>query len=246
MNLASILFQVTVYKGALMSAGFVFGMKHALDADHLAAVSTIVSEKRSWLSSSLVGGLWGIGHTISLFAAGIVVLLLKIPIGPRLESALEMCVGVMLIGLGANAVIKVLRGGQLHLHQHRHGGKTHLHPHTHEPGQAHDGAEASHHSAVSRRPLWIGMVHGLAGSAALMLLVLSTIQSPAIGLLYITVFGVGSVGGMMLMSLLLSLPFHLTSNRFHRANLTARILAGAFSIGFGFLIIWEKGGELMS
>ncbi len=239
----------SAYSLALLGTGFVFGLKHALDADHLAAVSTIVSERKSWLSSSLVGGLWGIGHTASLLLAGVVVLLLKIPISERLESGLEMCVGLMLVGLGLNALMKLARGGKLHLHQHAHGGHLHVHPHLHNPteAKAHTTQDESHHGyKIGQRPLWIGMLHGLAGSAALLMFgLLTTIQSPALGMLYIVIFGVGSIGGMMLMSLLMSLPFHLTAHRFTQINWLARVVAGIFSIGFGLLMLWEKGGELL-
>lgn len=239
----------TAYSLALLGTGFVFGLKHALDADHLAAVSTIVSERKTWWSSSLVGGLWGIGHTVSLLLAGIVVLWLKIPISERVESALEFCVGLMLVGLGVNALVKLARGGKLHLHPHEHGDHQHIHPHLHDKvaAQKHAPQDKSHHGyKIGQRPLWIGMLHGLAGSAALMLLVLSTIQSPLIGFLYIAVFGFGSIGGMMLMSSLLSLPFHLTADRFTKWNVVARVLAGVFSIGFGLLMLWEKGRDLMA
>ncbi len=236
----------TAYSLALLGTGFVFGLKHALDADHLAAVSTIVSERKTWWSSSLVGGLWGLGHTASLLVAGVVVLWLKIPISARVESGLEFCVGLMLIGLGLNALVKLARGGKLHWHPHEHGGHQHLHPHLHDKTAAtnHSSRDTSHHGyKIGRRPLWIGMLHGLAGSAALMLLVLSTIQSALVGFLYIAVFGIGSIGGMMLMTSLLSLPFHLTANRFTKLNWLARVAAGLFSIGFGLFMLWEKGGD---
>ena len=240
----------SAYSLALLGTGFVFGLKHALDADHLAAVSTIVSERKSWLSSSLVGGLWGIGHTASLLMVGVVVLLLKIPITERLASGLEFCVGLMLIGLGLNALVKLARGGKLHLHQHAHGGHLHVHPHLHDKTAAvkHTTQDEAHHGyKIGQRPLWIGMLHGLAGSAALLMFgLLTTIQSPALGLLYIVVFGVGSIGGMMLMSLLMSLPFHLTAHRFTNINMLARVLAGIFSVGFGLLLLWEKGRELLA
>ena len=153
----------------------------------------------------------------------------------------------MLAGLGANALWKLARGGKLHVHQHLHSGHTHFHPHLHDrdDGQMQHG-ESHHAFRISRRPLSIGMIHGFAGSAALMLLVLSTIESRALGLLYILVFGVGSVGGMMLMSLILSLPFHFTTDRFKRLNWLTRIVAGGFSLGFGVLIIVEKGSALMN
>ena len=228
----------------LLGAGFVFGMKHALEADHLAAVSTIVSERKSWLSSSIIGGLWGLGHTISLFVAGALVLFLKIQISDRTANNLELGVGLMLVGLGLNALWKIRQGNKLHLHQHQHSARVHLHPHFHDQESAsqHSQKEPSHHNyAVGKRPFLIGLVHGLAGSAALMLLVLSSLPTPLLGMIYIAVFGAGSIIGMMLLSSLLGLPFHLTSSRFRLANLSARVLAGIFSVGCGLLIIYEKG-----
>jgi ABC-type nickel/cobalt efflux system permease component RcnA len=225
---------------SLLGIGLVFGLKHALDADHLAAVSTIVSERKSLLSSSLVGGLWGIGHTVSLLAVGVAVILLHIKISERMALALEFCVALMLIGLGANAIYKLARGGRLHLHAHRHGGHTHLHPHIHS-GAPETDPRTHHGFRLGARPFVVGLVHGLAGSAALMLLVLSTISSPLVGLAYIAIFGLGSIGGMILMSALVSLPIHLTASRFRQANLAVRALAGLFSLGFGLFMFYEIG-----
>jgi len=230
--------------------GFGLGLKHATDADHLAAVSTIVSERKSLLSSSLVGGLWGIGHTISLFIAGIAVILLHIKISERASQALEFGVAIMLIWLGVNALRKLASGGQLHLHQHHHGNHMHTHPHIHNELDKHVGSpEADQHkhhgfrlgSQLNKRPLFVGMVHGLAGSAALMLLVLSTISTPLVGLIYIVVFGIGSIGGMMLMSTLVGLPVHLTATRFTGAHTAMRGLAGLFSLCFGLFMAYEIG-----
>ncbi|HEV2914822.1 MAG TPA: hypothetical protein VGX92_16205 [Pyrinomonadaceae bacterium] len=229
---------------SVLAFGFVLGLKHAIEADHLAAVSTIVSERRSLLSSSLVGGLWGVGHTISLLFAGILVIVFHFEIGERAALALEFCVGLMLVALGLNALRKLVRGGRVHLHVHRHGGRAHVHPHMHDDGGSPDAEDPhTHHGLrlVGVRPLLVGMVHGLAGSAALMLLVLSTINAPLIGLVYIMVFGVGSIGGMMMMSALVSLPLYLTAARFNRANLTVRGLAGLFSLSFGLFMIYEIG-----
>jgi MFS family permease len=230
----------TVSTASVLVLGLVFGLKHAVEADHLAAVSTIVSERKSLLSSSLVGGLWGIGHTISLLIAGVVVILLHIEIGERLALALEFGVALMLITLGANAIRKLARGGRMHFHTHRHGERVHVHPHLHE--HAAEENPATHHGLrLGVRPLIVGMVHGLAGSAALMLLVLSTLPSPLVGMAYIAVFGLGSIGGMMLMSALVSLPLRLTADRFIRANLTVRGLAGLFSLGFGLFMVYQIG-----
>ena len=221
--------------------GFLLGLKHAVEADHLAAVSTIVTERKSLLSSALVGGVWGLGHTISLLVVGVFVLLLDFRISERTESILELFVGGMLIFLGLNVMQKIVRGGTLHLHKHEHGGRAHLHPHLHDEHADADEPHEHHNLSLSPRPLVIGLVHGLAGSAALMLLVLPTIQSTAVGLLYIIIFGVGSIAGMMLMSFLVSLPLQLAALHFNRANLWLRVSAGLFSIGFGLWIVYEKG-----
>ena len=222
----------------VLGFGLIFGLKHAVEADHLAAVSTIVSERKSLLSSVLVGGLWGVGHTISLLIAGVAVILLHVRIGERLALALEFCVALMLIALGANAIRKLRSGSILHFHTHRHGGHLHSHPHFHDPAL---GVETHTHQGFGLRPLLVGLVHGLAGSAALMLLVLSTIPQPVVGLLYIFVFGLGSIGGMMLMSLLVGLPVHLTAGRFARAHWAMRGLAGLFSLSFGLLMAYRIG-----
>jgi sulfite exporter TauE/SafE len=224
----------------VLAFGFVLGLKHAVEADHLAAVSAIVSERKSLWVSSLVGALWGIGHTIALLFAGVVVILFHFEIGERTERALEFAVGLMLIALGANALRKLARGGHVHLHAHRHGGREHIHPHVHDG--APDPDPHTHHGLrLGPRPLLVGMVHGLAGSAALTLLVLSTISSPAVGLLYLVVFGVGSAGGMMLMSALFGLPVYLTAARFTRAHLAVRCLAGLFSLSLGLFTVYEIG-----
>ena len=231
---------ITLSTASVLAFGFVLGLKHAVEVDHLAAVSTIVSERKSLLSSLLVGGLWGVGHTISLLVAGIFVIVLRVEIGERTALALEFLVGLMLVALGANALRKLWRGGHIHLHAHRHGGRAHVHPHIH--GDEPETDTDTHHGfRTNMRPLVVGMIHGLAGSAALMLLVLSTIQKPLVGLAYILVFGVGSIGGMMLMSALVSLPLYLTARRFTRANLMMRGLAGLFSLSFGLFVIYQIG-----
>jgi ABC-type nickel/cobalt efflux system permease component RcnA len=219
--------------------GLGLGLRHALDADHLAAVSAIVSERKNWFSSILIGGLWGVGHTASLLLAGVAVILMKLDIG-RYEKPLEFCVALMLIGLGANVLYKLARGGRIHFHEHTHAGHTHIHPHLHddkpEPTHSHHGLR------LGVRPLIIGMVHGLAGSAALMFAVLFKIkESTALAFSYIIIFGVGSIGGMMLMSLILSLPIHLTSGHLTKTNLAVRALAGCFSLGFGLFMVYQIG-----
>lgn len=223
---------------SILAFGFLLGLKHAVDADHVAAVSTIASEHPSILGSSFVGALWGIGHTISLFIAGAAIVLLHIEVSERISLGLEFVVGVMLIALGANALRKILRGGRVHVHVHQHGGRVHAHPHMHTGTS--DAERSSHHGLkLQRRPIIIGMIHGLAGSGALMLLVLSTIRQPAVALLYVLIFGVGSTGGMMIMSALIGLPAKLTAERFRRANAILRGAAGVFSLALGLFITYQ-------
>jgi sulfite exporter TauE/SafE len=235
-----LLFFSTASSLAILGLGFLLGLKHATEADHLAAVSTIVSERKSLWSSALIGGFWGLGHTISLFIAGIFVLLLNFQISEQTERILEFGVGIMLLLLGLNVLRKLLQGGHLHFHAHEHGTRAHAHPHIH--AQEHADAPDTHHNFnFSPRSIIIGMIHGLAGSAALMLLIIPTIESRAVSLLYIIIFGIGSIGGMMIMSFLVGLPFHFTANRLNRLNYILQSIAGLFSVAWGLFIIYEKG-----
>lgn len=224
---------------AVLGLGFLLGLKHATEADHLAAVSTMVARRKSMWSAALTGGLWGLGHTISLFAAGILVLLLDFQISERTERWLETCVGIMLALLGLNVIRKLAAGGYLHFHQHDHGDHAHVHPHVHGAAGK-ESVDAHHGSRFSPRALFVGMVHGMAGSAALMLLVIPTIGSRLVGLIYVLVFGIGSIGGMMLMSFLVGLPFHFTALRFNRFNYILQAGAGLVSVMLGLSIIYEK------
>ncbi len=235
-----ILFLFATSTPAILGLGFLIGVKHATEADHLAAISTIVTERRSFWSSAIVGGIWGLGHTISLLIVGIFVLLLNFRVSEQAERMLEFGVGVMLVLLGLNVLRKVIQGGTLHFHTHEHGERVHAHPHLHEAGRA-DAPDTHHGLSFSPRALIIGMVHGLAGSAALMLLVVPTIDSKMFGLLYVVVFGIGSIGGMMIMSFLVGLPFHLAALRFNRFNLVLQMVAGTVSVILGLVIIYEKG-----
>jgi sulfite exporter TauE/SafE len=220
---------------SVLVIGFVLGLRHATDADHLAAVSTIVSEKKDLFTASLVGGLWGVGHTLSLFAVGLVVILFKLQISESVEARLEAAVGVMLVILGLNALRKIFQAKKIHVHTHEHDGHTHTHIHSHQL----EVSEESHHR-FSPRSILIGMVHGLAGSAGLMFLILPTIESPVVALAYILIFGIGSIGGMMAMSFVIGLPFHLTEGRLTFVNRGIRLAAGLFSLALGGYIVYEK------
>lgn len=225
---------------SILAIGFILGLQHAIEADHLAAVSTIVSEQKSLLAASIVGGLWGLGHTVALLTVGIAVIALKLKIPETAENYLEGTVGIMLVLLGLNALRKLLFAEKVHIHRHKHGTREHVHLHVHAAPTAADDSVAGQHHTISPRSVLVGMIHGLAGSAALMLLILPAIPSPALAIFYIAVFGIGSVGGMMLMSFLIGLPLHLTAKRFDLMNKGIRLAAGLFSLGLGFVLIHEK------
>lgn len=228
---------------SILGLGFVLGLKHAFDADHLVAVSTIVSERKGFWSSSIVGALWGLGHTASLLIVGLIVIAFHFQIPDQIAQAMEFSVALMLIVLGANVLWKIRRGASFHMHVHTHDQHTHVHAHLHEtPGAHRHVAEAVHRHSVNvgKKPFFVGMVHGMAGSAALMLLVLATISSRALALLYIGIFGLGSVGGMFLMSALIGLPFTFTSKH-ERLNRIVRTAAGIVSVVFGLFYAWQVG-----
>ena len=224
---------------ALLGFGFLLGLRHALEADHLAAVSTIVSTRRGAWGASLVGALWGLGHTAALLGVGLVVVGLHAEIPPRLAAGLELGVAAMLIGLGLNLLWTLLRGGTLHHHAHAHGPHLHVHPHVHAPAVV--PADGHHRVASMRRPFLVGLVHGLAGSAALMLVVAASIPSPAMALAYVVVFGIGSVGGMTAMSAAVGAPMALVTARFARAEAVLRAGAALGSVAIGILVAWEIG-----
>lgn len=233
-----------------LGIGFLLGLKHATEADHLVAVTTIVSEQRSIWRSALVGALWGVGHTASLLAAGVVVIIMEIKIPAGVGGVLEFLVALMIIFLGARILYSTLRHGtHLHLHTHSHDGHAHTHFHFHDKSDAHEvttvPGHEHHRSGLSGwRPLIVGMVHGLAGSAVLTLLVLTEVVrhgSRARGMAYLLVFGLGSIGGMLLMSTLISLPIVLTTRRFARIEVPMRVVVSVSSIVFGVYYAWVTG-----
>ncbi len=237
---------------ALLGLGLVFGLKHATEVDHVVAVSAIVSEHRNVFRSALVGGLWGVGHTASLVIVGVLVLVFRVAIPLRVANWLEFGVALMIIALGVLAVARVLRKrADVHLHRHSHDGQSHVHVHFHEQGTEHanvaaspslPAAPAAHSHAIRKlgfKPLLVGAMHGLAGSAALTLLVLTQIPSMSLGLLYLALFGIGSTIGMLLMSGLIGLPFALSARRLSGFNYGLQTVAGGLSIAFGLWYAYE-------
>ena len=236
----------------ILVVGFVIGMQHAADPDHLVAVSTIVSRERSTRGAALIGAAWGVGHSLTILAVGVAVLLLGWSIPPRLGLSMEFTVALMLIGLGLVTIRSAHREAAApHEHQHRHPGGVHTHPHSHAAAahaHAHDPAAvrwldrrlADVRAYQLLRPLMVGIVHGLAGSAAVALLVLATLGNTQSGVLYLLVFGLGTIAGMMLVTAGLSLPFRFTGGS-ARGLGRLRIAAGALSLAFGCYLAWRVG-----
>ena len=223
---------------AVLSIGLVFGLKHATEVDHVVAITTIVSRHKNVFRSAIVGALWGAGHTATLLLIGVIVLSLRVAIPERVSGWLEFGVALMIIGLGVSALWRATRSSnEVHLHQHSHDGLSHTHVHFHEHENKHNpSSQVAHSHTVSRvgwKPVLVGMMHGLAGSGALTLLVLTQISSPWLGILYVATFGFGSIVGMLLMSGLIGLPFAFTSGKLTHVHQGLQTLAAVLSICFG-------------
>ena len=224
---------------AVLGLGFILGLRHALDADHVAAVGAMVSERPGWRTALRTGLLWGLGHTSSLCLAGILVIGLHLVIPDAVARALEAAVALMVLLLGGTALHRALRSrSDLHSHYHAHGRLVHRHLHFHDAMPGHDPHRIAR---VGVKPLLVGTLHGLAGSAALTLLVLARISSPTAGLAYLLVFGVGSIGGMALLSVAIGLPFAATLN--HPGwNRALRVAAGASGVLLAIAYGWSQLG----
>ena len=231
---------------AALALGFLLGLKHATDADHVVAVTTIAVEHRNPLRGLWVGASWGLGHTTPLLVLGVVILILKEAVLDRYESVapvFEFGVGIMLVLLGAQ-VFWNLKRGRLHVHSHLQESHPHVHIHaTHRSGQEQDmetqhGPRWAGPPALRLKSYWIGIVHGLAGSAAVMLVLLPQVEALWIGVGYLVLFGVGTVISMGALTIVLGVPFALTS-RAPVFNSAIAGVAGAASVAFGVALMLE-------
>ena len=226
----------------IVGLGFVLGLRHALDTDHLAAVSTVLAQRPSFRASGMIGFSWGLGHTAILLLVGAVVLVWRVPVPEPIALAAEFGVGAMLVFLGCMLGLRLVRE-RWHVHRHEHDGTQHLHLHSHALADDHGHG---HWWRDSVRPFCIGMAHGLAGSAALLLIVLSSARSVSEGLIYIAVFGAGSILGMMLVGMVVSLPVIWSLNLGRPMFLAVQGLASLGSVAVGLTIMLQIafGGQL--
>lgn len=259
---------------SLLAVGFVLGMQHAMDADHVLAVATIVTRERSLRGAAAIGALWGIGHSVTVALVGAAIIVFGVVIPPRAGLAMEFAVGIMLVILGLlalRAVALQARGklslylqqdhhhgasaahpGNGHSHFHVHGDYVHVHSHGHSHGAHGHAEQATPQGWLDRhfgrfgayqmlRPIVVGVVHGLAGSAAVALLVLASIRDPIWGMAYLLVFGTGTILGMMLITALIATPFALGASRVPVITASLRAVAGVLSLGFGLYLMYQIG-----
>jgi high-affinity nickel permease len=244
---------------SIIALGFFLGMRHATDPDHVIAVTTIVSRQRSLGHAALIGVLWGLGHTITILGVGSAIILFGVVIPPRVGLSMELSVGLMLVLLGVLNLSGIARWiaetlapfgshPQEHPHEHRNYGHSHLLvPAVGKPSGAGDSSplnwtqRAFHRLGLYQvvRPLVVGVVHGFAGSAAVALLVLTTIRVPSWAVFYLLVFGIGTVAGMMLITAAIAVPFKFSESRFVRLNRGMGMASGLVSIAFGLFIVYQ-------
>jgi ABC-type nickel/cobalt efflux system permease component RcnA len=228
---------------SLLSLGFLLGMRHALETDHVAAVASLATRSRSMGDTLRQGAVWGAGHTLTLFIFGSLVLLLDTVIPETLAQVLEFMVGLMLIGLGIDVLRRQLRE-RMHFHVHRHAdGYLHFHVHSHagEQVQAAVHHHHHHHGRFPLRALLVGMMHGMAGSAALILLTLQSVHSPLTGMLYILLFGVGSIAGMAALSAIIAVPLCYSTSSLRRAQNGLHALIGLATLYVGGMMVYHIG-----
>jgi high-affinity nickel permease len=246
---------------SLLMLGFFLGMRHATDADHVIAVSTIVVRQRRVGAAAWIGALWGVGHTFTILAVGSAIILFGLVIPPRLGLTVEFSVALMLVLLGLLNLTGTLRwiqdslgtaSGPFHSHAHSHDDFVHSHRHGHGPGEHGHAEDRTPQAWLDRtfgglgvynalRPVAVGLVHGLAGSAAVALLVLATVREPQWGVAYLLVFGVGTVAGMMLITAALALPITYAAGQFAHVNRYLAMASGLLSLAFGLVIAYQIG-----
>lgn len=225
---------------SILALGFILGMRHATDADHVVAISTIVSRERRIGSAAWIGALWGAGHTLTILAVGVGIIVFTLVIPPRVGLSMELSVGLMLVLLGWLNLRGFSKSWRTSTHE----------AHTHN-GHDHGGADNSINS-MDRwfgrwtlyqwlRPLIVGLVHGLAGSAAVALLVLTTVHNPRWAVAYLFLFGVGTIAGMMVITIAMASALRYAGSRSRWIHERLSLITGLLSFAFGLFIVYQMG-----
>jgi hypothetical protein len=226
--------------------GFLLGLRHALDADHIAAVASLITRSNSKSETVRTSIAWGLGHTVTLFLVCAIVLVMDIGFPDRVAHVAEFLVGLMLIALGADVVRRALHK-KVHLHGHNHDKDGyHLHLHSHAATRNHDVAAHSHAhpKGLPARALMIGLMHGLAGSAALLLLAVTEQGDMLTALVYIALFGAGSTLGMVLLSLTIALPLRASAKMTKFGFKGFNTAIGAATVALGIFIVFETAPSI--
>ncbi|MFZ0321080.1 MAG: high-affinity nickel-transport family protein [Candidatus Sulfotelmatobacter sp.] len=246
---------------SIIAVGFFLGMRHATDPDHVIAVTTIVSRQRNLLRAALTGIFWGIGHTLTIFVVGTAIIIFDVVIPARMGLSMEFSVGVMLIVLGAMNITSFMRtartlapspeeSDEVHSHHHTHGEYVHNFTHGHDQdARSHSQTPLTFLDRIfgriglyqQLRPLVVGIVHGLAGSAAVALLILTTIRNPHWALVYLLVFGAGTVGGMMLITMSIASAFSFFGKKHANFSHWLGFASGLLSLAFGLFLAYQIG-----
>jgi ABC-type nickel/cobalt efflux system permease component RcnA len=222
---------------SVLILGFILGIKHAIEPDHIIAVSTIASQSKKLIRSTLSGVFWGIGHTATLFIIGVIVILMKGEIPEIWAMSLEFLVGIMLVYLGITSIVSFKN---IHIHQHHHDGDEHKHVHSHKQSSDSHKHIHQHRNTSYIKSLIIGSIHGLAGSAAMILLTISTVKSVWEGAVYILIFGVGTIIGMLFFTTILGIPFVFSAKK-KNINTTLIKFTGSLSTLFGIYYMYNLG-----
>ena len=229
--------------GSILLLGLLIGMKHAIEADHVAAVASLAGRNQSLRDALRMGLAWGLGHTVALFAVGAVVLSLDTVLPERIALILEFGVGIMLVWLGLDVIRRLIKA-RIHFHAHQHvDGTKHFHAHSH----ANEGAqnrlrhEHEHRRAITLRALAVGLMHGMAGSAALILLTLGEIDSLWVALAYMALFGLGSMLGMAALSIIIAVPLQRMAKHLTWAHSSLNAMVGMVTIGIGAWVMYSAG-----
>ena len=224
----------------VLGLGFLLGMQHAVEADHIAAVSSIAAGRTDVRDIVKHGLIWGLGHTVTLFVFAGAAILLGRAIPEHLARPLETAVGIMLVGLGAHVLWRLWRD-RVHFHRHGHGdGTEHIHVHSHlNEAIPHRQSAHLHQHGFRWRTLLVGLMHGMAGSAALLVLAISQVANAAYGMFYVLLFGIGSMLGMGALSIVIAVPLAVSARWLTWANRGLQGCVGVITVGIGIMTVYS-------